>query len=320
MGDDILISRFKAFYNKILLTIKHLLKRLIQSPILFGWIIIGTIIEIIRNGYQGFIVTVINLILLALFAVIIKIMTDNSEAKPITELKHPRLELFLGVLFYIFILIELTAFWGQAKIPFMSTKITALVSGIREIVFKLCNIGFKVWILDMMYNASISIVLELIPFVILFMLCGYGFKKMGFVFNNFRLIFVLLGVTIILGLPFKVLFRQPFNITILTLFIQIFINALPEELMFRGYLLPRFEAVFKNSINALVVVAILFNVSHIPSYMSYGMNIYQALLQSFSIAYPSGLIWGYLYLKTRSIVPGVIWHTSNTILGIIFMG
>ena len=77
--------------------------------------------------------------------------------------------------------------------------------------------------------------------------------------------------------------------------------------------------VLKNSINALVIVAILFNLLHVPSELARGMSIYQALLSGFSIVYPSGLIWGYLYLKTRSIVPGVIWHTSNTIFGIIFL-
>jgi len=25
----------------------------------------------------------------------------------------------------------------------------------------------------------------------------------------------------------------------------------------------------------------------------------------------SGLIWGYLYTRTRSIVPGVLWHAAN---------
>ena len=65
-------------------------------------------------------------------------------------------------------------------------------------------------------------------------------------------------------------------------------------------------------------MAILFNMSHVPSNLASGMNIYQAILSQLSIAYPTGLIWGYLYLKTRSIVPVIAWHASNTILGYIF--
>lgn len=58
---------------------------------------------------------------------------------------------------------------------------------------------------------------------------------------------------------------------------------------------------------------------HIPSYLIRDMSTYHVLFQLFSVVSPTGLIWGYLYLKTRSIVPGVIWHASNTILGIIFI-
>lgn len=143
---------------------------------------------------------------------------------------------------------------------------------------------------------------------------------MGFIFTNLPLILVLLGVTIILGLPFKILFQQPFYKIILTFFIEIFGIDLPEELIFRGYLLPHLEGVLKNSINALVITAILFNMFHIPSELASGMSVYQSLLSSFSIVYPSGLIWGYLYLKTRSIVPGIIWHASVSVLGMIFLG
>ncbi|MFD3450198.1 CPBP family intramembrane glutamic endopeptidase [Microbacteriaceae bacterium 4G12] len=142
---------------------------------------------------------------------------------------------------------------------------------------------------------------------------------MGFVFKHLGLILVLISITIILGLPFKVISPSSFVQLITTFFISMFINGLPEELFFRGYLLPRLEAVLKNPIHALVISAILFNMSHIPSHISNGMSIHQALLMSFSIAYPTGLILGYLYLKTRSIVPGIIWHTSNTILGIVFI-
>jgi membrane protease YdiL (CAAX protease family) len=33
---------------------------------------------------------------------------------------------------------------------------------------------------------------------------------------------------------------------------------------------------------------------------------------------PTGLIWGYLFYRTRSIWPGVLWHTSFTTLGVLF--
>lgn len=306
--------------NKTIITVKYLFKRLVQSPLLLGWIIVGTIIEIIRTGYQGFKITVINLILLALFTIIIKIMTDKLPARPIPKLRHTSLELFLGIIFYIYLLIELSVVWRQIKIPYISDGIINLISNIGNAILKLGEIGAPLWLLNTLVNASVGIILELIPIIILFLILGYGFKKMGFVFTNLPLILILVGTTIIFGLPLKIFSYKPLYQPIITFFIMLFVNGLPEELIFRGYFLPRLEVVLKNPINALVIVAILFNMLHIPSYLASDLNIYQALLKSFSIVYPSGLIWGYLYLKTRSIVPGAIWHSSNTILGIIFIG
>lgn len=304
--------------NRLNNTVQYLCKRLIQSPLLLGWIILGTIIEVIRNGYKGFIVTIINLILLTIFTIIIKVMSNDSTIKVTKEIRHPKFELFCGVLFYVYSIIVICTCWGQAKIPYISLGITNLISIIEKGVFNLGKIGIPEWFLGELRNASVNTALFLVPIVILFICLGYGFKKMGFVFTNFNLILILLGLTIVLGLPFGVLFQQPFYKTIITFFITIFINALQEELIYRGYLLPRFEVILKNSINALVIVAILFSMSHVPSELARGMNIYDAILSQLSIVYPTGLIWGYLYLKTRSIVPGIAWHASNTILGIMF--
>lgn len=306
--------------NRIIITVIHLFKRLVQSPLLLGWIIIGIFIQFIRSGYSGFIITIINLIFLTLFTVIIKIMTDTSSVKRIPKINHPRLELVTGIILYIYIFIAASIVWKQLNIPYISSGILNLLSSNGEIISTLSKIGIPDWIILLLINALIVIIIELIPIIILFVLWGYGFKKMGFVFSNLSLILVLLGVTITLGLPTKILFQQPFYKTMIIFFINIFINGLPEEIIFRGYLLPRLESVLKNPINALVITSILFNMFHIPKMLAQGMNGYQALLGCFSIIFPSGLIWGYLYLKTRSIVPGVIWHTATSILGIIFIG
>ncbi|MGV8983389.1 hypothetical protein [Clostridium sp.] len=111
-----MINKVMSMKNKIIVTVKHLSKRLFQYPLLVGWIIIGTIIKFIRNGYQWFEITIINLILLALFTVIIKMMTVNSSLKLIPKLNNPRLELFSGTLLYIFIVIEASVVWRQSKI------------------------------------------------------------------------------------------------------------------------------------------------------------------------------------------------------------
>lgn len=313
------MDKLKKFINNILFVVRHLFKRVMQSPLLLGWIIIGTIIDIITWGYQGLKVTIINLVLLALFTIIIKMMTDNKEIKYEPKFKHLKLELFTGILFYVFLFIVIATFWGQVKVQFINAGFNELTGGIKKLVVIMQGLGLPAWSLGGLYNASLNIVLELAPIIILFLIWRYSFREMGFVFNNIPLIAVLLIITVILGLPSKIILQQPFYKTIILYFIQIFINGLPEELIFRGYLLPRFEAVLKNQINALIVVSLLFNMLHIPSNLVQGFNVYKALMISFGMLQPTGLIWGYLYLKTRSIVPGVIWHTSFGVLGLIFI-
>jgi membrane protease YdiL (CAAX protease family) len=101
--------------------------------------------------------------------------------------------------------------------------------------------------------------------------------------------------------------------------IGILVNALPEELFFRGLLLPRLERVLGSSLNALVLSALLFNALHVPIEIANGASLPVALLGVFGIGYPSGLIWGYLYVRTRSIVPGTLWHAANGNLGFLLL-
>jgi membrane protease YdiL (CAAX protease family) len=313
------LNKVKSLYSSIFHTIKHLSKRVIQSPLLLSWLIIGTIIDFKIWGNKGLKITIINLILLALYTLIIKIMTDNKVITSEPKLSHPKFEFFTGILFYIFLFAVVAALWGQAKIPFISEGITELTLRIKKLILNGQSLGISTEILKELYYASINIILELVPVIILFLIWGYGLKDMGFVFGNLPLIVVLLLITILIGLPSKFILQQPFHETILLYCIRIFINGLPEELIFRGFLLPRFEAILKNKIKALVIVSLLFNMLHLPSYLAQGVDVYKSLLICFGIFQPTGLIWGYLYLKTRSIVPGAIWHTSFTVLGTIFI-
>lgn len=315
-----MISKIKTFNDNIILIIKHLFNRLIHSPLLLGWIILGTIIDTITRGYKGFENTIINLLLLAFYTVIIKFMTDKNKIRPISRIKHPKAEIFTGILVEIFIFIG--AIIANKQVPiFLSSGATDtnITKVFEKIIFDLNTIGIPKWAVIKLFNASLTVAFELIPIIILCLLWRHGFKEMGFVPGNFFLTAVLVAITIILGLPSKVIFQKPFYETITLFFIQIFVNGLPEELMMRGYFLPRFEAILKDPINALVIVSILFNLMHIPTYLPQGLNLSQSILLALDICSPTGLIWGYLYLKTRSIIPGIIWHTSNANLGIIFI-
>jgi membrane protease YdiL (CAAX protease family) len=103
---------------------------------------------------------------------------------------------------------------------------------------------------------------------------------------------------------------------------QACINGLPEEFIFRGVILSRLLRLFSNPGTALVLSSVLFSAFHVPSIL--GQSPHPPWWQVVPYAIlspgyqPTGLIWGYLCYRTRSIWPGVLWHTSSTVFGVSF--
>lgn len=302
--------------NYYINTIKYFLKRIYETPLLLCYLICGTIFSVVSQSITGLVLTVINLFLLGNYAIIIKRLTIKQNANAY-KIKRPKLELIIGIGLFIFIIAIYLCFFRVADIKiinYINSGIWGLSYGDKSILNK---IPVSYWLLNTAQNAVYSSLLTTIPVIIIYIILGYNLKSMGLKFTNYKLVITLVLITIVLGLPFGIATRQPIFQVLSIFIVQAFVNALPEELFYRGYLLPRFEAILSNSLNALVLVSILFNMSHIPSYIFQGQSVAMAIATSLSISY-TGLIWGYLYLKTRSIVPGIAWHASNVILGLIF--
>ena len=179
--------------------------------------------------------------------------------------------------------------------------------------------GIPDWALQEVYLAASSTIKQLIPTLLALWLLGYGPGDVGLARPHWRLTALLVGITAALGLATGVLTCAPPGQVLILYCVGILVNALPEELFFRGFLLPRLEKVFEDPLNALVVSALLFNALHVPIEISRGTSPWMALLGMVSIGYPSGLIWGYLYIRTRSILPGTFWHAANGRLGFFMM-
>lgn len=146
---------------------------------------------------------------------------------------------------------------------------------------------------------------------------------MGFVNHFWKLTLVAFVLSILIGIPYpkySLLFNQPIQQTIIIYVISLFINGIPEELFFRGFLLPHFEKVVRNPVNALLITSLLFNAAHIPSMLAQQpMSLQNALLNLINVSQPNGLLLGYLYQRTRSVVPSMILHESITIFGLGFI-
>jgi membrane protease YdiL (CAAX protease family) len=107
---------------------------------------------------------------------------------------------------------------------------------------------------------------------------------------------------------------------------QVFINGFPEEFIFRGIILSHLLGVLRRPATALVLSSVLFTAAHIPSVLAssvlrgYPWWVVVPGLILTPGPEPTGLAWGYLFYRARSIWPGVIWHTSASVLGCPFLG
>ncbi len=105
---------------------------------------------------------------------------------------------------------------------------------------------------------------------------------------------------------------------------QLLVNGLPEEILFRGILLRELLGVLRNNLPlALWVSAVAFNVSHIPSWVIGGTSPlgrdpwWVMGLWCLFPSQPTGLFFGYVFFRSKSISSVIVFHTLNTFIGII---
>lgn len=106
-------------------------------------------------------------------------------------------------------------------------------------------------------------------------------------------------------------------VTAASISVQSLINGIPEELAYRGAIFGRLMPWLGRPGNSLAVSSILFGLFHVPMYIAGGLSLGLALaIALFGLG--EGLLFGYLFYRTRSVWPGAIWHTSITGVGLIF--
>lgn len=300
--------------TQIIATLQSFKTYLLKTPLLLGWLGVGLLVALYLDGWLGLAFGLINLVLIGVYALIIRLMTPEPPAP--APVKRPALELVLALaLLGLVLLVQLFDF-GVWNLQPWQGWVRGFFQGIGRWVYAT---GLPEWAKQDVYIAISSTIKQLIPTLLLFLVLGYGRRAMGLAHPHWKLTAVLVGITSALGLFSGVLTRAPLGQVAGLYAIGLLVNALPEELFFRGMLLPRLEKVLANPLNALVVSALLFNALHVPIEISNGASLLRALLDIFSTSYPSGLIWGYLYLRTRSILPGTFWHAANLNFGFVLM-
>ncbi|MCG0276002.1 MAG: hypothetical protein L5655_07570 [Thermosediminibacteraceae bacterium] len=90
--------------GKVLNIFLHFYKRIKETPLLVGYIVVGLAITINLYGFKGLTLALKNLFLLLIWALIIRIMTEGSP-EPV-KIKNLKLELCIAFLYigYLFII------------------------------------------------------------------------------------------------------------------------------------------------------------------------------------------------------------------------
>lgn len=120
-------------------------------------------------------------------------------------------------------------------------------------------------------------------------------------------LFISLGILVPACLMFSIN-RQYHLMGTSAMLAQLVRIALPEEIFFRGFL----QEVFGNNVKGIVFVSLLFVGAHLPAFFFY--RDVPALLTFF----PS-LVMGFLYMKTSSILPPVLFHFLANVVFRSFM-
>lgn len=96
--------------------------------------------------------------------------------------------------------------------------------------------------------------------------------------------------------------------------LQALVNGIPEETLTRGYLMLQLDAFLRRPWLVMLVMIIVFDLYHLPRDLMYlHMPLFPTVWQLVFPRQPFGLIVGYSYWRSRSVTPGILFHTYTTL-------
>lgn len=93
---------------------------------------------------------------------------------------------------------------------------------------------------------------------------------------------------------------------------KVLYSGLHEEVFFRGFVQARLASALKNEWHGLVAAALYFGLLHTMGNRSWGYDagIMGGFTESMFVQTIHGLMFGMLWMRTKSVVPGVIVHSG----------
>jgi membrane protease YdiL (CAAX protease family) len=315
---------------RIATAVHQLAAGLLSSRLLMGYMALGILSGFGNGGPAGLIAAVVNYGLLAVYVVIVFLWTDKDQQ--LVERKHEmstvasRRPDFTVIVVVFALTFGFAAWFWSHGLPF-----DAYFSVRRW----LTDAGWNPALAAKAANALIVSAETVVLFALAIPVWRLRPGPLGLVPRRIMLGLVLALAGIVLAPLSRLLTggtallwegKLAIPIVLGILAFQVFINGFPEEFIFRGIILSHLLGVLRRPATALVLSSVLFTAAHIPSVLAssvlrgYPWWVVVPGLILTPGPEPTGLAWGYLFYRARSIWPGVIWHTSASVLGCPFLG
>ena len=211
---------------------------------------------------------------------------SGSAAAP--EVKHPRLEFLLAM--------SLVVFWIVWRI------------GICSKAFFFLPTGFKCYGSLEFETTPKVIALVIFPIIVLFA-AGYRWRAQG-IDLNLRAWWIALPALLGMfgyGLYLNYNHLATYGQNIVEFF---FAAGLPEEVLFRAFLLTRLEAWWRNSGWALFAASLIFGLTHLPiDYLFFtSHNWEETWISALTFQMGFGAVFAFAYQRTRNVWPIAVLH------------
>jgi uncharacterized protein len=214
-------------------------------------------------------------------------LIGRRHALPPLQLRRPRLELvFALALAGLWILYRVGEYWHWYTVPTLGLGNSC--GPISE--------------------TPIPKMIEMFLVPVLFLLAlKYSFKAMGFSFDKFSWLALLLPIIVLIIYG---LINHPLKQFAISSACFFFGAGLPEEFLYRAFIQTRLEAVLHRPLWAVWLAAFVFGLSHVPIDLGGTFAHWQdALLTAFTYQMAVGFALGYAYMRARNVLGLSIVHT-----------
>jgi len=236
------------------------------------------------------------------------------------------LGLSLGVLLLIWLILDLTKKFPaadiQVKRPWLEIAFACLLFLIFEFAPDL-HFGDK-WAMGEIVKKEVLYFALPLAFL---KWRGNSFSSLGFSLANWRQNLKIAGIilacmaipsvfmigdTASLILSGKIGLIQAIPAFLLYFIHNIARSGLPEEFFYRVFVQTRLSQILKSRLGGILITSLLFGLVHIPNVMQWypEMTLSEAFCSAFFMQCFIGLIFGFIWERTRNLIPGVLVHSG----------